>query len=96
MQPVVHFVPSDRKVCVPRGTSLLEAVRRAGLPIARACSGDGACGRCGLRILVGGETVAGESPGEVRAKARNRVDADVRLACRIGVDRDLTVTSPYW
>ena len=53
MDPVVKFLPSERTVSVPAGTSLLDAVRLAGLPIAMGCSGGGACGRCGLRVLTG-------------------------------------------
>ncbi len=96
MEPTVHFLPSSRHVRVPSGTSLLEAARRAGLPVAAACSGEGACARCALVILIGGESVPGELPAETLAKNRNRVDAGSRLACRIGVTGDLTVTASYW
>lgn len=96
MEPVIRFLPSRREVCVPIGTSLLEAARRAGLPVASACSAAGACGRCGLRIVTGAEAVDAESASEQRAKQRNRIDADLRLACRIDVTADMTVTTPYW
>jgi len=96
MEPTVHFVPSSRRIRVPSGTSLLEAARRAGLPVAASCSGEGACARCALVILVGGEGVPVESRSEALAKARNRVDARTRLACRIGVTGDMTVTAAYW
>lgn len=85
-----------RRVSVARGTTLLEAVRRAGLPLARACSGGGLCGRCGLRIVAGGEGVAPESAAEADAKVRNRVDAGLRLACRVRVEGPLEVSAPYW
>lgn len=96
MEPTVHFVPSSRQIRVASGTSLLEAARRAGLPVAASCSGEGACARCALVILAGAEGMPGESPSETLAKARNRVDAGTRLACRIGVTRDMTVTASYW
>jgi 2Fe-2S ferredoxin len=96
MQPTVHFLPSSRQVRVPSGTSLLEAVRRAGLPVAAACSGEGACARCAMMIVVAAESLPGESPAETAAKARNRIDAGARLACRVGVTGDMTVTTSYW
>jgi ferredoxin len=37
---------------VPRGTSILQAVRAAGLPVTPAC-GDGLCGTCQTRVLDG-------------------------------------------
>ncbi|CCG03472.1 2Fe-2S iron-sulfur cluster-binding protein [Blastococcus saxobsidens] len=39
-------------VVVPPGTSILEAVRRAGLEVPAACP-DGSCGACETRVLQG-------------------------------------------
>ena len=92
----VRFLPSDREVEVPAGTTLLEAVVAAGLPIARSCGADGVCAKCGVRIVAGGESLGPESEAETRTKARNRVDPELRLACRIKIAEDLTITAPYW
>lgn len=96
MEAVIHFLPSRRELRVPVGTNLLEAVRRAGLPIAASCGAGGACGRCGVRIVAGGEALAAETRGEAEVKRRNRVDAELRLACRIEVTGALTITTGYW
>jgi 2Fe-2S ferredoxin len=96
MDALVHFPTHGRSVRVPFGTPLIDAVREAGLPIARSCGGEGLCGRCGVRILDGGATVAAEDRDEVHAKERNRVDPDLRLACRVQVRADLAVAAPYW
>lgn len=96
MDPVVSFLPSRRRVQVPAGTRLTEAVRRAGLPLAMSCAGGGACGRCGVRVVAGADGSLPETPVEARVKARNRVDAELRLACRMGVSQDMTVTTSYW
>jgi ferredoxin len=83
-----------RAVAVPRGTTLLDAVRRAGLPLARACRAEGLCGRCGLRVLAGAETLAPPSPRVARG-ARNRVPSD--FASHIGEARGpLEVTAASW
>lgn len=96
MTHAVRLLPVDRVVRVPRGTTLLDAVAAAGLPLARACSGSALCARCGLRVLRGGETLAPESDAEQSAKRRNRVPAELRLACCARVTSDLTVTAAYW
>ena len=92
----VRFEPSGESVRVPRGTSLLEAARRAGLPVASACDRHAACGRCGLRVLAGSTARDRESTRESELKARNRVDAGLRLSCLMKVRGDLTVTAAYW
>jgi ferredoxin len=96
MECVVRFLPSQREIRVPAGTTLLEAARRAGLPVASACGADGVCGRCGLDILEGGEHLPSESELEARIKTANRIDEGLRLACRLQLACDLVVTAPYW
>jgi ferredoxin len=96
MRVTVRFEPSGREVRVLRGTTLLEAAQRAGLPVASACGSDGLCGRCGLEILEGGEALGPESAGEQRSKRRNRVDPRQRLACRVLLSADARVRATYW
>ena len=96
MECTVRFLPSEREIRVPAGTTLLEAARRAGLPVASACGADGICARCGLDILEGGERLPCPSEREARIKSANRIDDSLRLACRIQLDCDLVVTAPYW
>jgi len=83
--PRIRFAPSGRQVEVPAGTPLDEAARRAGLPLASSCRGEGLCARCGVRILRGAPHVAAEDAAERDAKRRNRVDPELRLACRVTV-----------
>jgi adenylate cyclase len=90
----IRFEPSGARIRVPAGTSLLEAARLAGLPVASACGADGICARCGLEILEG--AVAAPSEREQTLKQRNRIHPQMRLACRIRLCGDLTVTAPYW
>ncbi len=92
--PQLRFLPRDAVLDVPAGTRLIDAIRRAGLPIARACGDDLICGLCGVRILEG--RVSREAPIETRAKRANRVDGALRLACAIRVREDLVVTADYW
>ena len=81
---------------MPPGTTLLEAAVKAGLPIARSCGAEGVCAKCGLRIVDGGESLAPANESEARIAKRNRLDPDLRLACRVVVCCDVTVTASYW
>lgn len=96
MRVKVRFEPCGREVRVLRGTTLLEAAQRAGLPIASACGADGLCGRCGLEILEGSAALGAESASEQRSKRRNRVEAGQRLACRVILSADARVRASYW
>ncbi len=91
---LIRFEPSHRSIRVFAGTTLLEAARRAELPIASSCGADGVCARCGLEILEGRSSI--ESESERNIKERNRIDPKLRLACRVTISSDLTVTAPDW
>ena len=92
----VRFEPNGREIRVPRGTTLLEATRRAGLPMAYACDLEGLCARCGLVIVEGFDTLRPPSSREHRAKAQNGVPPDQRLACLVRLETDLVVRATYW
>jgi ferredoxin len=92
--PILRFLPSGKEIEVSKGTRLIDAVRRAGLPIARACGDDLVCARCGVRILKG--RVSRESPIETRVKERNRLPVGLRLACAVRVHDDLALHADYW
>lgn len=97
MKCQITFLPSDKIVEINAGEmTLLEATRLAELPIASACGENGACARCGLKVLSGLPGLEPESAREIRIKQRNRIDPELRLACRARPTRDLTVTATYW
>jgi uncharacterized 2Fe-2S/4Fe-4S cluster protein (DUF4445 family) len=79
----------DTPVSAFRGESLLEAARRADIPIDAPCSGNGTCGKCRVKILAG-ET-AGE-PGRHISAAEYAEGC--RLACTAGVLSDAVVLVP--
>ncbi len=96
MTVLIRFEPSHKSIEVPGGTTLLEAARRAKLPVASACGADGICARCGLEILEGADAIPPETEREQEVKRRNRINAALRLSCYIDVAGDMTVTAPYW
>ena len=97
MRCVIRFLPSGRSIeTEAEGLTLLDVTRQVGLPIASACGESGACARCGLEIVEGGTNVDAETDRERVIKQRNRIDAELRLACRIRPRGDLTVRATYW
>lgn len=96
MHVTVRFEPFGREVRVLRGTTLLDAARSAGLPLASSCGADGLCARCAVEILDGEAKLGAEGEDERRAKRRNRVDARQRLACRVILSADARVRASYW
>jgi ferredoxin len=97
MQCAIRFLPSGRSIEIEiEEMTLLEATRQVGLPIASACGENGACARCGLQIIEGASSLAQETDRERLIKERNRIDPELRLACRVRPRGDLTVRAQYW
>ncbi len=92
----MRFQPSGACLRVSPGTTLLDAARRAGLPMASSCGADGICGRCGMQVLAGAAWLSAEAVDESEVKRRNRIDPERRLACRAGVTGPVEVTASYW
>lgn len=86
---IITFLPSNRKVAVAAGTTLIKAARDAGLHINASCGGAGVCGKC--RVIVERGEVAGG-----RTEKLSAVDAALgyRQACLALVTGDLTVRIP--
>jgi ferredoxin len=81
---------------VPAGTTLLDAARTLGLPIARACAGRGLCGRCDLEILDGVERLSPEAEDERETRLRDGRTASRRLSCQARVHGPVLATAGYW
>ena len=85
----VTFLPHGRRVSIEHGLSVFEAGKRSGEYIPTDCGGKGTCGRC--RVRVEGEV----RPPTYLEKAfipREDLERNVRLACRLKVERDIAVT----
>jgi ferredoxin, 2Fe-2S len=94
--PRVRFLPSGRTFCVLPRATLLRAVLRARLPLARSCRGVAVCGACRVRIVDGAEGLLPMGPDEAALAAREPLRADERYACQARVLGDVTITTPYW
>jgi adenylate cyclase len=81
-----------RSVVVPVGWTVLEASRSAGIPHASVCGGRGRCSTCRIRVSEDPALLPSPSPQELRVLQRVGAPPNVRLACQLRPERDLTVT----
>ncbi|MFO8012366.1 MAG: ASKHA domain-containing protein [Phycisphaerae bacterium] len=85
----VLFEPSGLKTDVPRGATLLDAARRAGVYLTSICGGDGYCGKC--KVVVNAGEV--DAPPTTLLSQKETREGTV-LACQAKVRSDLVVTVP--
>lgn len=79
---------------VEPGANLMNALLKAGLPVASSCHGDGICSMCRMRISGG--LVNPPAEFEINSLKRNKCAEDERLSCQIEVLGDITVETKYW
>ncbi|MGE0284022.1 MAG: adenylate/guanylate cyclase domain-containing protein [Rhizobiaceae bacterium] len=83
--------PDGRSVRVPKGFSVLEASRLAGIPHHAVCGGRGRCSTCRVRVLEGFSKLPPPEAPEQATLARIHAEPDVRLACQLRPMDDLSV-----
>lgn len=73
------------------GPTLLEMSKIAGIPHASVCGGKGRCSTCRVQLVEGTQSVDEPSKAENRVLVRFNSIPDVRLACQIRPQGDLSV-----
>lgn len=79
--------------------TLMDACLAAGLPVASACLGRGACGKCLMTVLAGTECFPGPKERESLVLKKNQAGASQRLSCQCSMPTDpnpVIVTTGYW
>lgn len=94
----VHFLPSEREILVPEGTTLWQAAVLAGLPIGALCGGELACGLCRVDVLEGEGSLVPAEEAEARTMRALHTAPDERLACkaRLAGPGPVTIRATYW
>ncbi len=90
MTYTITFEPSGLTAQVEEGETLLLAAVRAGLYLPALCGGEGACGKCLVRIERGRAVPLGHEPAEAERLSRGEF---VR-ACQTAAGTDLQVSVP--
>jgi adenylate cyclase len=84
--------PGGVEVAVPRGFTVLEASRFAGIPHTSVCGGRGRCSTCRVRIVRGRDSLPPAKPAEARVLRRVGAPPSVRLACQLRPTKDVSIT----
>ena len=87
---IVNY-PGGETVSIPKGTSVLEASRKAGVPHQSVCGGRGRCTTCRIKVTAHDGILAEPSGHEIKAIERVGLDDNVRLACQLRPTRNISV-----
>ena len=82
----VRFLPFDIAVDVSSGTSILDAARKANLPLKTTCGGKGTCGDCFILVLSG--TCQAKLSA---ALSEELISQGYALACQAEINDSLTI-----
>jgi adenylate cyclase len=76
---------------IPRGTTILEASRANAIPHPAQCGGRGRCSTCRVAVTSDPSSLPAALPGERAMLERISAPSNVRLACQLRPDRDVSV-----
>lgn len=85
----IHFLPVNKVVAVPPGSTILEAAILGGVLLESTCGGKGTCGKCKVRIKA--EKLPSFSPDEENFFDAGQLQSGWALACRRTVTEDIVV-----
>jgi ferredoxin len=92
----VTFTPLGKTATALPDETVLDAARRAGVPLGNSCGGVGICGRCRVRVVTGAEQLSPPTSIELRTLVLRGFAEDERLACMCVVEGECEVTTSYW
>jgi uncharacterized 2Fe-2S/4Fe-4S cluster protein (DUF4445 family) len=88
----IIFHPVNRAVSVPLNTSVLDAIRQAGIPFESVCGGKGECNKCRVIFLQGASTAG--SPISTKGLSPEEVSRHYCRACQTFVTGDCEFALP--
>jgi uncharacterized 2Fe-2S/4Fe-4S cluster protein (DUF4445 family) len=105
--PWLTILPLGKKIRIPSGTTLLNALRKADIEVASPCNGRHLCGKCRVRIQAPPSSNR-SVPAQSQKEFSDTIEAEVsdlfltpkewtsgtHLACRVVVRKDMWVTLP--
>jgi uncharacterized 2Fe-2S/4Fe-4S cluster protein (DUF4445 family) len=89
----ILFEPEAKKVQTPKGTTIFQAAKDAGVDIRSECGGKGLCGKCRI-IVKKSEDVSELTEPERKHLSKIEIDEGYRLACQAKVLKDTVVVIP--
>ena len=92
MSHQIDFEPIGRRIECKAGATLLDAAQQAGVMLTAICGGEGACGRCIVRVMSG--EVSPPNSTEQDELGQADVQAGWRLACQVYIEGDVRIHVP--
>lgn len=94
--PTLRFKKGRAPIEVSEGANLMQALLKAGLPVASSCRGDGVCAKCRIEIVEGQAHLSPPSDLEKSLCQRLDIPAAERISCQVQVWDDIVIDASYW
>ena len=93
MKFTIEFQPAGLRLILDEPTTLLDAIRQAGISLRSDCGGKGICGKCVVQLL---SCIGNNPPGIIENSQLDakQISEGYRLACETIVNKDLKVFVP--
>jgi len=86
----IKFLPIDKVFFAEDGETVLETAMNSGVHINASCGGNGACGKCRIKVMEG------ESSSTIHTEiSESEYDSGIRLACMTIPHEDMTIEVPF-
>lgn len=73
-----------------KGKNLLDLLRENGFYIDSPCNGNGTCGKCRVKLILGNNSSA--RADEIKVLGREALESGYRLACRYNINSDIDIS----
>jgi len=88
----VSHTSSGKLIAGRRGQTVLDTLREAGIAHTSVCGGRGRCTNCRIRITDSHQVLPPPEDLEMRALHRVGAEPNVRLACQLKPEQDISIT----
>lgn len=89
--PVHLEINESKKLTIPAGGKLLNALADNGIFVSSACGGGGTCAQCKVRVIEGGGEILETETGHIN---RKEAQEGYRLSCQVAVKQDMKLEVP--
>ena len=84
-------INGEKRVSIPSGGKLLNALAEQGLYVSSACGGGGTCGQCRVKVLQGGGDILPTERSHINKKEAREGE---RLSCQVACKQDMKIEVP--
>tara|TARA_B100001248_G_scaffold261706_1_gene253767 strand:+ start:7563 stop:7850 length:288 start_codon:yes stop_codon:yes gene_type:complete len=92
----ISFAKGRESIEVEAGTNLMQALTKAGVPVASSCKGKLVCGKCYIEVVEGSYNLSSASEEERDFMDLKDIPSGCRMACACQIEGDVCLDTPYW